>query len=62
MSDATIIDKTVRKFNKRVRKINKKSPKIPSWPGLLVSHKETRTKVVLARKLGKQGLGSTPGS
>ena len=50
MSDATIIDKTVRKFNKRVRKINKKSPKIPSWPGLLVSHKETRTKVVLTKK------------
>jgi hypothetical protein len=37
-----------------------KSPKIASWPGILVSHKETRTKVVLARKLGKQGHGSSP--
>ena len=37
-----------------------KSPKIASWPGILVSHKETRTKVVLARKLGKQGHGNTP--
>ena len=37
-----------------------KSPKIASWPGILTSDKETRTKVVLARKLGKQGLGSTP--
>ena len=31
-----------------------------SWPGVLVSHKETRPKVVLARKLGKQGHGSSP--
>ena len=38
-----------------------KSPKIASWPGILTSDKETRTKVVLARKLGKQGLGSSPG-
>ena len=43
----------VRKFNKKVRKFDKKflnspkSPKIASWPGILVSHKETRTKVVL---------------
>ena len=37
-----------------------KSPKVASWPGILVSHKETRTKVVLARKLGKQGHGSSP--
>ena len=36
-----------------------KSPKIASWPGILVSHKETRTKVVLARKVGKQGHGSS---
>merc|ERR1712090_130556 len=39
-----------------------KSPKIASWPGILTSDKETRTKVVLARKLGKQGLGNSPGS
>ena len=39
-----------------------KSPKIASWPGILVSHKETRTKVVLAKKLGKQGHGSSPAS
>ena len=32
-----------------------------SWSGILVSHKETRTKVVMARKLGKQGHGSSPG-
>ena len=32
-----------------------------SWPGILVSHKETRSKVFLARKLGKQGYGSSPG-
>ena len=31
-----------------------KSPKVASWPGILVSHKETRTKVVLVRKLGKR--------
>ena len=37
-----------------------KSPKIASWPGILVCHKETRIKVVLARKLGKQGHGSSP--
>ena len=40
--------------------VKTKSPKIASWPGILTSDKETRTKVVLARKLGKQGLGSTP--
>ena len=37
-----------------------KSPKKASWPGILVSHKETRTKVVLERKLGKQGHSSSP--
>ena len=35
-------------------------PKKASWPGILASGKVSRTKVVLARKLGKQGLGSTP--
>ena len=37
-----------------------KSQEIASWPGVLVSHKETRPKVVLARKLGKQGHGFSP--
>ena len=32
--------------------VKTKSPKIASWPGILTSDKETRTKVVLARKLG----------
>ena len=44
----------------RIEIVQTKSPKIASWPGILVSHKETRTKVVLARKLGKQGHGSSP--
>jgi len=35
--------------------------KIASWPGFLASGKDSRTKVVLARILGKQGRGSTPG-
>ena len=35
-------------------------PKIASWPGFLASGKDSRTKVVLARILGKQGHGSTP--
>ena len=38
-----------------------KSPKIASWPGILVSHKGTRIKVVLVRKLGKQGHGPVSG-
>ena len=44
-------------------KMNSKTklPKIASWPGILDSDKGTRTKVVLARKIGKQGLGSTIG-
>ena len=37
-----------------------KSLKIAPWPGFLASGKDSRTKVVLARKLEKQGLGSTP--
>ena len=41
--------------------LNRNSPKIASSPGFLTSDKDSRTKVVLARKLGKQGLGSTPG-
>ena len=41
--------------------LNRKSPKIASSSGFLNSDKDSRTKVVLARKLGKQGLGSTPG-
>ena len=41
--------------------LKRKSPKIASLPGFLTSDKDSRTKVVLARKLGKQGLGSTPG-
>ena len=35
-------------------------PQKLSWPGFLASAKDSRTKVVLARKLEKQGLGSTP--
>ena len=34
--------------------------KIASLPGFLASGKDSRTKVVLARKLEKQGLGTTP--
>ena len=41
--------------------LKRKSTKIASSPGFLTSGKDSRTKVVLARKLGKQGLGSTPG-
>ena len=43
-------------------KMNSKTklPKIASWPGILDSDKGTRTKVVLARKIGKQGHGSSP--
>ena len=37
-----------------------KSLKIAPWPGFLASGKDSRTKVVLARKLEKQGLGITP--
>ena len=44
-----------------VTTIKEKSPKKASSPGFLTSDKDSRTKVVLARKLGKQGLGSTPG-
>ena len=36
------------------------NPKKASWPGFLASGKDSRTKVVLARKIGKQGLGGTP--
>ena len=45
----------------RITTVKDKIPKKASWPGFLASGKETRTKVVLARKLEKQGLGSTPG-
>ena len=38
------------------KNVRKKDPKIASWPGILVSQKETN----LARKLGKQGHGSSP--
>ena len=37
-----------------------KFPKLASWSGVLASGKGSRTKVVLARKLEKQGLCSTP--
>ena len=37
-----------------------KFPKLASWSGVLASGKDSRTKVVLARKLEKQGLCSTP--
>ena len=40
---------------RRIEIVQTKSPKIAFWPGILGSHKETRTKVVLARKVGKQG-------
>ena len=40
--------------------LKRKSTKIASSPGFLTSDKDSRTKVVLARKLGKQGLGSPP--
>ena len=44
----------------RITTVKDKIPKKASWPGFLASGKDSRTKVVLARKLGKQGLGSTP--
>ena len=44
----------------RITSVKDKIPKKASWPGFLASGKDSRTKVVLARKLGKQGLGSTP--
>ena len=44
----------------RIALLKTKSPKKASWPGFLASGKDSRTKVVLARKLEKQGLGSTP--
>ena len=44
----------------RITTVKDKIPKKASWPGLLASGKDSRTKVVLARKLGKQGLGSSP--
>ena len=44
----------------RITTIKDKIPKKASWPGFLGSGKDSRTKVVLARKLEKQGLGSTP--
>ena len=40
--------------------VKDKIPKKASWPGFLAYGKDSRTKVVLARKLEKQGLGSTP--
>ena len=40
--------------------VKDKIPQKLSWPGFLASAKDSRTKVVLARKLEKQGLGSTP--
>jgi len=39
---------------------DKISKKKASWPGFLASGKDSRTKVVMARKIGKQGLDSTP--
>ena len=45
----------------RLLLLKTKSSKIASWPGFLASGKDSRTKVVLARKIEKQGLGSTPG-
>ena len=45
----------------RITTVKDKIPKKASWPGFLASGKDSRTKVVLARKLEKQGLGSTPG-
>ena len=44
----------------RLLLLKTKSSKIASWPGFLASGKDSRTKVVLARKIEKQGLGSTP--
>ena len=44
----------------RITTVKDKIPKKASWPGFLASGKDSRTKVFLARKLGKQGLGSTP--
>ena len=68
--------KTISQFNKKVRKSLKfdkevcKSPKIQqkvpkyskieSWQEFLASGKDTSTKVVLARKIKKQGRSSTP--
>ena len=40
--------------------VKDKIPQKLSWPGFLASGKDSRTKGVLARKLEKQGLGSTP--
>ena len=45
----------------RLLLLKTKSSKIASWPGFLASGKDSRTKVALARKLEKQGLGTTPG-
>ena len=45
----------------RITTVKDKIPKKASWPGFLASGKDSRTKVVLARKIGKQGLGGTPG-
>ena len=44
----------------RITTVKDKIPKKASWPGFLASGKDTRIKVVLARKLEKQGPGSTP--
>ena len=44
----------------RITTVKDKIPQKASWPGFLASDKDSRTKVVLARKLEKQGLGSTP--
>ena len=44
----------------RITTVKDKIPKKASWPGFLASGKDSRTKVVLARILEKQGLGSTP--
>ena len=45
----------------RITTVQENNPQKASWPGFLASGKDSRTKVVLARKLEKQGLGSTPG-
>ena len=46
----------------RITTVQDKIPQKASWPGFLASGKDSRTKVVLARKLEKQGLGSIPDS
>ena len=51
---------TSTKSSKKKSAPSSKYPKIASWPGILVSHKEARTKVFLARRLGKQGHSPSP--